>query len=86
MQPYDTVCLDDNTVPAQFAVFRCVSMQRYADVSVRGSGYVSSSATTSIQLLKISLSLFLTHFQSFRQSTTLSGIFLAENKIVKLVR
>lgn len=56
-------------------ITRCLRSSPCFDELVRRP-YVSSSATTSIQLLKISISLFLTHFQSFRQSTTLPGSLL----------
>ena len=58
------VCLDDHTVPAQFAVFRGVGSQTLCL-------FVSDNKHSTFKTLHFSL---LDSFQSFRQSATLPGI------------
>ena len=78
VQPYGT-----RYVRFVLMITRCLRSSPCFEVLVRRH-YVNSSATTSIQLLKLSISLFLTHFKVFARAQPYQE-YSSENEIVKLV-
>ena len=79
MQPYGT-----RYVRFVLMITRCLRSSPCFDVLVRRH-HVNSSATTSIQLLKLYISLFLTHFKVFARAQPYQE-YSSENEIAKLVR
>ena len=79
VQPYGT-----RYVRFVLMITRCLRSSPCFDVLVRRH-HVNSSATTSIQLLKLSISLFLTHFKVFARAQPYQE-YSSENEIAKLVR